>query len=84
MSVVTDRPHVIDEGVCFTVTVGFMKRECLIPRQTLSYISRSLESDEDYMSAFRAHEDTIMSVARRMIVAGAGGSPVVLERRYFH
>lgn len=83
MSTVIDRPHLTDEGVAFTVAVGFMKRECLIPKQTLSYISRAWGNEMDYMNAFRAYEDTIISVARRMITAGATGTPVLLERKFF-
>jgi hypothetical protein len=85
MSVITtmNKPRLTDEGVAFTVAVGFMRRECLIPRQTLSYICRTLGQEMDCMSAFHAYEDTITAVARRMVIAGASNSPVVLERKYF-
>lgn len=83
MNTVLDRPYETEEGVIFTVIVGFLKRECLIPKQTLSYICRTWGGDMDTMGAFRAYEDTIISVARRMIVAGAANSPIILERRFF-
>ena len=80
----TTQPHLTDEGVAFSVAVGFMKRECLIPKQTLSYICRTWCDDMDCMSVFQANEDAITAVARRMVIAGANSSPVVLERKYFH
>jgi len=83
MSTVMDSPHMTEDGVAFTVAVGFMKRECLIPRQTLSYLCRTCVDDVDCMSAFRTHEDAILAVARRMAIAGAGQAPIILERRYF-
>lgn len=83
MSLVMDRPHLTDEGVAFTVAVGFMKRECLIPRQTLSHICRARGGDMDCMNAFRAHEDTIIAVARRMVLAGNGSEPILLQRKFF-
>lgn len=83
MSTVLDTPHVTEDGVAFSVTVGFAKRDCLIPKQTLSYICRTWGHDMDYMKAFRTYEDTIIAVARRLVVAGAGQSPVLLERKFF-
>lgn len=83
MSTAMDRPQVTDDGVAFTVAVGFMKRECLIPRQTLSYIGRNSGDDLDCMETFRAHEDAIIAVARRMAIRGAVNAPIILERRFF-
>ena len=83
MSTVMESPHVTEEGVAFTVAVGFMRRECLIPKQTLSYICRTWCEDMDCMAAFHAYEDTIIAVARRMAIAGAGNSPIILERKFF-
>jgi hypothetical protein len=83
MSTVMDVPHLTEDGVAFSVTVGFMKCECLIPKQTLSYICRTWGNDMDCMDAFRAYEDTIIAVARRMALAGARNSPLILERKFF-
>jgi hypothetical protein len=83
LSTVSEKPRLTDEGVAFSVAVGFQKRDCLIPRQTLSYICRTWGQDMDCLNAFRAYEDTITAVARRMVIAGAGQSPIVLERKYF-
>jgi hypothetical protein len=85
MSTVMESPHVTEDGVAFTVAVGFMKRECLIPKQTLSYLCRTWGDDMDCMDAFRKYEDTIIAVARRMAIAGAGpaATPIVLERKFF-
>lgn len=83
MSLVMDKPHLTEEGVVFSVAVGFMTRECLIPRQTLSYLCKTGGKDMDCMLAFRTHEDLIIAVARRMALAGATSSPIILERKYF-
>jgi hypothetical protein len=83
MGTAQQTPYLTNEGVAFTVAVGFVKRECLIPKQTLSYICRTWGNDMDSMNAFRAYEDTIFAVARRLAVAGAGKSPLILERRFF-
>ncbi|HYD82352.1 MAG TPA: hypothetical protein VEC06_21320 [Paucimonas sp.] len=83
MSMVMESPHLIEEGVAFTVAVGFMKRDCLIPKQTLSYICRTWGDDMDYLEAFHAYEDTIIAVARRMAIAGSPSSPIILERKFF-
>ena len=79
-----ERTRLTNDGIAFSVAVGFIERECFIPKQTLSYICRTRGNDMDCMDAFRAHEDTIMSVARRLVVADAGKSPVILERKFFH
>lgn len=75
--------RITNDGITFSVAVGFVVRECLIPKQTLSYICRTWGNDMESMDAFRAYEDTIMSVARRLVVADAGKSPVILERKFF-
>ena len=84
MTTVTDTPHLTEDGVAFSVAVGFMKRACLIPKHTLCHLCRSWGEEVDCMHVFRDYEDAILSVARRLAVAGAAGTPIILERKYFH
>jgi len=37
----------------------------------------------EFMEVYRAFEDQIHSVARRLVVAGVSGSPLVLGAAYF-
>lgn len=72
-----------DEGVRFTVEVGFIDRECLVSKNALAHLCRSKGGQLDYLQTYRTYEDQIHSVARRLIVAGVSGSPLVLGAAYF-
>lgn len=77
-------PRVSDEGVAFTVEVGFTDRECLVSRNALAHLRRLKGGGQlDFMQTYRAFEDQIHSVARRLVVAGVSGSPLVLGAAYF-
>ncbi len=76
-------PHVLDEGVAFTVEVGFVDRECLVSRNALAYLARMKGGQDDILSTYRTFEDQIHSVARRLVVAGVSGTPLVLGAAYF-
>jgi len=75
--------HVSEEGVVFTVEVGFIDRECLVSRNALAYLRRLKGGDSDLLATYRAFEDQIHSVARRLVVAGVSGTPLVLGAAYF-
>ena len=77
------KPRVADEGVTFTVEVGFTDRECLVSKNALAYLQRLKGEQLDFMEVYRAFEDQIHSVARRLVVAGVSGSPLVLGAAYF-
>jgi hypothetical protein len=76
-------PRVDEEGVTFTVEVGFTERECVVSKNALAHLSRRKGDQFDYMATYRAFEDQIHSVARRLVVAGVSGSPLVLGAAYF-
>lgn len=77
-------PRVAEDGVTFTVEVGFADRECLVSRNALAHLRRVRGSGQlDFMETYRAFEDQIHSVARRLVVAGVSGSPLVLGAAYF-
>jgi len=83
MSRVATEPRVADEGVTFTVEVGFVDRECLVSRNALAHLRRLKGGQLEFMEVYRAFEDQIHSVARRLVVAGVSGSPLVLGAAYF-
>lgn len=76
-------PRVADEGVIFTVEVGFVDRECLVSRNALAYLRRLKGGESDVLDTYRAFEEQIHSVARRLVIAGISGSPLVLGAAYF-
>lgn len=76
-------PRVADEGVTFTVEVGFVDRECLISKNALSHLRRMKGGQMDFLETYREFEDQIHSVARRLVVAGVSGVPLVLGAAYF-
>lgn len=83
MNKTATEPQVADGGVKFTVEVGFVDRECLISKSALTHLRRMKGSQQDCMEIYRAFEDQIHSVARRLVVAGVSGSPLVLGAAYF-
>jgi hypothetical protein len=76
-------PRIEEDGVTFTVEVGFTDRECLVSKNALAQLGRANSNQPDPMATYRAFEDQIHSVARRLVVAGVGGSPLVLGAAYF-
>lgn len=76
-------PQVADEGVRFTVEVGFVDRECIVSKNALAHLRRLKGGQQDFMEIYRTFEDQIHSVARRLVVAGISGSPLVLGAAYF-
>lgn len=76
-------PRVAEEGITFTVEVGFTDRECLVSRNALAHLRRLKGGQQDFMEIYRTFEDQIHSVARRLVVAGVSGTPLVLGAAYF-
>ena len=76
-------PRIADEGVSFTVEVGFAERECLVSKNALAHLGRVKGTQFEPMDIYRNFEDQIHSVARRLVVAGVSGSPLVLGAAYF-
>jgi len=71
-------PRLTTDGVVFTVSVDFVKRECMISAEALSKLSRFQNGVADPMETFRAFEATINGVARRMVAANVKGTPMRL------
>lgn len=65
-----------ENGVAFTVSVDFVKRDCIISRDALAKLSHLQAGMVDLMETFRAFEAKINGVARRMVVANVKGSPL--------
>lgn len=76
-------PSVADQGITFMVEVGFTDRECLISKNALAYLRRLNGGALELMETYNLFEDQIHSVARRLVVAGVGGSPLMLGAAYF-
>ncbi|MDB5771775.1 MAG: hypothetical protein JWM42_2149 [Burkholderia sp.] len=76
-------PQLCDDGVTFTVEVGFTDRECLVSKNALAHLRRMKGGQLEPMETYRAFEDQIHGVARRLVVAGVGGAPLVLGAAYF-
>ncbi len=76
-------PLIADEGVMFTVEVGFTYRKCLVSKNALSHLRRKNGGQLDFLQTYRAFEDRIHGVARRLVVAGESGSPLILGAAYF-
>jgi hypothetical protein len=76
-------PRVDDDGVTFTVEVGFTDRTCLVSKNALAHLRRLKGGQLDLMETYRAFEDQIHSVARRLVVAGVSGAPLMVSASYF-
>ena len=83
MSRAVTEPCMAEEGVTFTVDVGFADRECLVSKNALAHLRRLKGGQREFMEVYQAFEDQIHSVARRLVVAGVSGSPLVLGATYF-
>lgn len=79
----TCEPRLDEDGVTFTVEVGFTDRECVVSKNALAHLRRMKGGQQEPMEIYRAFEDQIHGVARRLVVAGVGGSPLVLGAAYF-
>lgn len=85
MNELLNRPTVSQEGVSFTVTVDFIRRDCLITIEALHKLCavKREDPDEDIMKIFNAFEAKINGVARRLVAAGVAGSPLTLHPETF-
>jgi hypothetical protein len=83
MSITPKQPGLTDQGVEFTVTVEYVVHDCVISREILSKLSHSEDKGLDFLATFRVFQAKITGVARRMVQAGVGGSPIVLGLQNF-
>lgn len=77
-------PMLTENGVAFTVSVDFVKRDCVISKDALVKLSRLQTGVADPMETFRAFEAKINGVARRMITANVQGTPLQLGPHSFY
>lgn len=80
----TAEPTLTESGVAFTVSVDFIKRDCIISRDALAKLSALQSGIDDPLATFRAFEAKISGVARRMIAANVPGTPLQLGPDSFH
>jgi len=71
-----------NEGIGFTVRVDSVDRECFISNEALAKLSGQMITDP--LETFRAMEATITGVARRLVHARVGGTPLRLEPNTFN
>jgi hypothetical protein len=71
-------------GITFTVQVDYIKRECFISNEALQKLADRKGFDGTPEAAFRAMEPAITGVARRMVHARVGGTPLLLNADTFH
>lgn len=76
-------PSLVDQGVHFKVTAGFVERDCIVSNNALAYLGRAIGDSTDFMDIYSAFESNIHSVARRLVIAGESASPLVLGAAYF-
>jgi hypothetical protein len=69
-------PKLTENGIAFTVTVDFIRRDCVISLDALPKLSDGQTGIVDPMATFRAFEARIYGVARRMIAANVPGTPL--------
>lgn len=82
----TPQPLLTHEGVLFTVRVDSLDRKCLITEEALDKLSelRNVDvGDADTMDIFRAFENMINGVARRLVTARVPGTPLRMTPNTF-
>ncbi len=76
-------PQVTEQGIHFTVTAGFIERDCIVSKNALAYLGREQANGRTFMEIYSAFEDKIQSVATRLVAAGESASPLILGAAYF-
>jgi len=74
---VSDR--LTDQGVRFSVAVGFSRRECIVSKDALMYLASSQDPELDFVDVYLRHEDWIYKIAQRLVNAGAKANPLILN-----
>lgn len=74
------QPHLVQTGVAFTVSVEYVKHDCIVSKDALTTLS---PGQADLMQTFFAYEANINGIARRLIAAGVAGTPLQLGIRNF-
>jgi hypothetical protein len=80
------QPRLTKRGVAFAVSNGVKERECLISTAALERVAalKNVDaSDADPMDVFRAFEETINGVARRLVAADGASRLICLQPESF-
>jgi hypothetical protein len=75
----SSQPRLTSEGVAFSVSVDYVRHDCLITDEALkklSVLGSASETKIDSMKIFHAYEAKINGVARRLVAAGVQGTPL--------
>jgi hypothetical protein len=83
MSKTAVHPCLVNQGVQFKVTAGFVERDCIVSKNALVYLGHAQGNATGFMDIYSSFEDNIHSVARRLVVAGESASPLILGAAYF-
>jgi hypothetical protein len=79
----SSQPHAVSNGIAFTVSVDFVKRDCVVAAEALTKLSGLGSGKADLMQTFLAYEANISGIARRLVAAGVPGTPLQLDMRNF-
>lgn len=80
----SSQPHLVNDGVAFTVCVDYVERNCIISTDALTKLSQMGAGDADLMKTYCAYEANINGIARRLVGAGVPHSPLWLDAKNFH
>jgi hypothetical protein len=76
-------PHLAENGIAFTVSVDFVKRDCIVSSDALAKLATLGNGQADLMQIFLAYEPNISGIARRLVAAGVPGTPLLLDEKNF-
>ena len=82
MSIIQEESLTAD-GVIFSVTVDSRMVECIVSTEVLLNLSKLSDGLDSPFDAYKAYKGKIHGVARRLVGAGIGGTPVVLRVGHF-
>jgi hypothetical protein len=71
------------DGVAFSVTVEYKLHDCVVSQEALSDLCQSDDKELDMMATYGAYEARINGVARRLVMAGITGFPILLRSQNF-
>lgn len=81
---ISSQPHLVSDGVAFTVYVDYIKHDCVISADALTRLSQLGTGDPDLIQTYCAYEANINGIARRLVSAGVPSTPLWLDVRNFH
>lgn len=80
---ISSQPHLVSNGVAFTVYVDYIKHDCVISTDALTRLSELGPTDKDLMQTYCAYEANINGIARRLVSAGVPSTPLWLDVKNF-